>query len=229
MTGTADFLTGDHMANQEPKEDGPRAPLLFLSYSQNRAGSPRQREYAHDLFRDLSTHISELVGMPTGVDAGFIDRSMGGGERWTPALLSAVGRCQVFVPLVSPLLAASKWCGMEWHAFSRRKTVDDDGKPVADSTCILPVIWVPRARRNLPAVVNQVQSFTPNLPFEDVEQYEANGLYGLRAMGERGRPAFDAVIWRLAQRVVALHQAYQVEPWEPTNRNELVNVFRGNA
>jgi hypothetical protein len=219
------------MARRGRNEDDPRIPLFFVSYSQVRpnpqaATDPADyKELALDLFNDLSVHVSELAGRPTGADSGFIDRSLGGGERWTPALLKAAGSCQVFIPLVSPLFTFSEWCGMEWDAFSRRRAVAREAPRTDQATAILPVIWVPTAVKNLPRVVSEIQMFSPGgLERSDITRYAREGLYGLRAMG--GHSTYNAVVWRLAQRVMEIHQTHWVEPWIPKGTDELRNVFK---
>jgi hypothetical protein len=83
----------------------PAAPLFFLSYahSQRRESNP----YVARLFDDLSMHVNEMVPYGNRGDPGFMDRSMGGGERWSRELLTAAGTCQVFVALISGPYVAS--------------------------------------------------------------------------------------------------------------------------
>lgn len=208
----------------------PRAPLFFLSYAHTPDGrrGPAALEphtFVRRLFEDLSVHVGELVGRPAGADPGFMDLSMSGGERWTTELLTAAGTCQVFVPLVSRSLLRSTWCGMEWHAFSRRKVVPREGRPSGHETGIVPVTWLATDPGPLPTVVGDIQRFSPtNLPDPQiVRQYQREGVYGLLTMQMEN--AYRAVVWRLAQRVVAVHRDYRVEPLIPPSAAELRNVF----
>ncbi len=209
-----------------------RAPLFFLSYghveisTRSPAPTPDPNRYALRLFHDLSMHVSLLVGRAAGADPGFMDRSLAGGERWTPELLRAAGTCQVFVPLISSALLNSQWCAMEWDAFSRRKIVRRDGRPDHESG-IVPVVWSPTESDSLPAVVRDVQRFSPvGLPDPIAAEYHRDGLYGLLAMS---LPQYDqyyaAVVWRLAQRVVAVYRSHWVEEGIPVDPGELRNVF----
>lgn len=208
----------------------PRAPLFFLSYAHTHEArrnpvSLEPNTFVRRLFEDLSTHVGELVGRPTGADPGFMDSSMSGGERWTPELLTAAGTCQVFVPLISSSFLNSAWCAMEWHAFARRKIVRRQDGASAHETAIVPVTWSPTNGSPLPPIVGDIQRFSPtNMPDPQIAaQYHREGVYGLLAM--RLENAYRAVVWRLAQRVVAIHRAYWVTPQVPVAATELRNVF----
>ncbi|MFC0006264.1 TIR-like protein FxsC [Micromonospora siamensis] len=206
-----------------------RAPLFFLSYSRPpfRRSTPGATDPVLRFFEDLSVHVSELVGPETGVDAGFMDSAMTGGERWTPELLRAAGTCQVFVPLLSSALIGSAWCGMEWDAFSRRRLVPQGGGGPGHATAIVPVTWSPTDDARLPRVVRDIQRFSPTpMPDPDiVRQYEREGVYGLLTM--RMENAYQAVAWRLAQRIVEIHRSFRVEPRVPAGFGELRNLFAG--
>ncbi|MGC5017731.1 TIR-like protein FxsC [Micromonospora sp. DT47] len=206
---------------------GTRAPLFFLSYSRSpaRRATGNPAEYVSRFYDDLSVHVSELVGPVTGVDPGFMDSTIAGGERWTPELLQAAGTCQVFVPLLSSALLRSAWCGREWDAFSRRRIAPRHGAASAHETAIVPVTWSPTDGAPLPRVVRDIQRFSPAaMPDPDIAvQYQREGVYGLLTMQMEN--AYRAVVWRLAQRIVAIHRSYLVEPLVPTGVDELCNRF----
>ncbi|MET7880442.1 TIR-like protein FxsC [Micromonospora profundi] len=203
------------------------APLFFLSHSRARVSwaTGKPPDYVSRLFEDLSVHVSELVGPVTGVDPGFLDSSIAGGELWNPELLQAAGTCQVFVPLVSSALLSSEWCGREWDAFSRRRIVPRHSSASAHETAIVPVTWSPTNGTPLPRVLRDIQRFSPTaMPDPAIaERYQRNGVYGLLTMG--WEPEYRAVVWRLAQRIVAIHRSYLVEPWVPASVDELSNRF----
>lgn len=209
----------------------PGAPLFFLSYAhatehRRTLSAPRDANAnVQRLFHDLSDHVSELVGRPTGADPGFMDSAMGGGQRWTPELLAAAGRCQVFIPLISRSLIGSSWCGMEWDAFSRRRIVKRASGIADHETGIVPVTWSPLGAYPLPRAVRDIQRFHPaSLPEGHIAaQYQQEGLYGLLAM--RMEAAYQAVVWRLAQHVVNIYYRQWVEPHVPGGPDELRNVF----
>lgn len=210
----------------------PDAPLFFLSYAhaaehRKTPAAPREANVkVQQFFLDLSEHVSELVGRPAGADPGFMDSTMGGGQRWSTELLDAAGRCQVFVPLISPSLLGSAWCGMEWDAFSRRQIVKHRAGSADHETGIVPVTWSPPdPNLPLPKVIREIQRFTPaKLPDPGIAaQYQREGVYGLLAM--RMEAAYQAVVWRLAQHIVSIHHRQWVEPLIPRGPHELRNVF----
>ena len=154
------------------------------------------------LFDDLSMHVDQLVGSPTGVDPGFMDRSMVGGTRWAPEVLAAAGTCHVFIPLISSGYVESRWCAKEWDVFSGRNVGRRPSDSSGNKTAILPVIWSPMLEDQLPPVVRELQFFLPQqLKDPDIAQrYLAEGVYGLLALNDEA--AYQAVVWRLARRIV---------------------------
>lgn len=208
----------------------PDAPLFFLSYAHAAgpravAAAPREANAkVQRFFVDLSEHVSELVGRSAGADPGFMDSTMSGGERWTPELLNAAGRCQVFVPLISPSLFTSTWCGMEWDAFSRRRVIRLRDGGAGHRTGIVPVTWSPTSA-DPPKVVRDIQRFHPaKLPDPAIAtQYQQEGVYGLLAMNME--TAYQMVVWRLAQHIVNIQSQLRVEPLVPKTEHELRNAF----
>jgi hypothetical protein len=208
----------------------PRTPLFFFSYAHS--GDLRSTGPAHEpnrqvikFFDDLSENVAELVSRTAGADPGFLDRSIPGGGKWTEELLHAVGTCQVFVALLSAPYLRSEWCGMEWYAFSQRKVVRSRESASDHQTSIIPVVWAPAPRETFPKAVRDVQRFSPTgLPDPDIAaQYKAEGVYGLLRM--QLEVSYQAVVWRLAQRIADLHYSHRVEP-RTFERGELRNIFR---
>jgi len=207
-----------------PEEVRPRGPLFFLSYAHaGRRGQPNRDVL--QFFEDLSQDVAELVGWPAGSDPGFLDRSMAGGTHWPAELLNAVGTCKVFVPLLSDPYVASRWCGMEWYAFSRRTVTRHAGNGGDSETGIIPVIWTPVPEDRLPSVIGDIERFSPRgLPDETLPgRYADDGVYGLMRLGHlmdcRG------IIWRLAQRIAEFHFGHEVAPLV-LGRDDLHDVFR---
>lgn len=211
----------------------PQGPIFFLSYA--RARAIRSPVGPHDvnrsvvrLFDDLSMHVDQLVGSPTGVDLGFMDRSMESGTRWASEVLVAAGTCHVFIPLISSGYVESTWCAMEWDAFSRRNVVRRLPDSSGSKTAILPVTWSPMLEDQLPPAVRELQFFLPQqLTDPDIAQrYLAEGVYGLLALNDEA--AYQAVAWRLARGVVDTYHACRVEPKIPTDPRQLRGSFRGD-
>lgn len=207
--------------SSEPVTADAGAPVFFLSYARRHPRLPEAprdlNNEALQLYVELSKHVYELLGLPAGCDAGFMDGEMDGGQEWSRELAHAVGHCQVFVPLVSPHYLSSKWCAREWSAFTRRRRRPRPGaRPSAGDTPIIPVLWSFVETEQLPAEIKEVQLFTPaRLPQRDIAAlYREEGLYGLLNLGDVGKQAYDAVVWRLAQKIVAAYGLHYVEPEE---------------
>jgi TIR domain len=199
-----------------PDEIDPRSPLFFLSYAHSaeirqHRGNRHERNWRFaKFFDDLSENVAELVSRPAGSDPGYMDRSIPDGERWTPELLTAIGTCQVFVALLSPPYFESRWCGLEWHAFSQRRVTSRSPGRASSQTAIVPVIWAPIREQDVPAAVGQIQMFYPRgAPNADLAaQYESNGIVGLLQVSD---VAYQTVVWLLALRIADLHYNHRVE------------------
>lgn len=206
-----------------------RAPVFFLSYAHVGRG---QQSLLAGFFDDLSENVAQLVSRPPGVDPGYmgyVDRSMIGGNLWAPELLQAIGTCQVFVALLSASYFASAWCGQEWFAFSRRKVVriSDNGPEL--QSAVIPVVWAaPLPPDQTPAVVADVQRFSPSglSNIDDVSRrYQAEGVFGLL---KTRKEFYDTVVWKLAQRIAEIYYNYYVES-RVLKQRELRNIFRGEG
>ena len=180
------------------------------------------------LFDDLSRHVDELMGCPTGVDPGFLDRSMEAGTKWAPEVLAAVGTCHVFISLISSGYLKSKWCAMEWDAFSQRKVDRRSSVSSESETAILPVIWSPM-QEEFPATVRELQLFRPRQLKDPgiAQSYLDEGVYGLLTLEEKA--AYQAVAWRLAQQIVHSFHTYDVERRIPTDLQQLRKSFRSDG
>jgi TIR domain len=220
------------MTEHAERDDAdPRQPLFFLSYAHSGTGrrsqGPRHEanRYFIKFFDDLSENVAELVARQTGSDPGFMDRAIPDGGRWNRELLNALGRCQVFVALLSVRYVTSSWCGREWHGFSQRRVIPLAGPASGEPTGIIPVSWAPVPVGRLPKVIRDVQHFSPTgLPDPDITaQYEAEGVYGLLQL--RLEDAYQAVVWRLAQRIADFHHNHRVES-ATFDGTELRDIFR---
>ena len=222
-------------AGPEPAggSNDPRGTIFFLSYARawpirSQAGPQDVNRFVVRLFDDLSMHVDQLLGSPTGVDAGFMDRSMEGGTRWAPEVLEAAGTCHVFIPLISSSYVESKWCAMEWDAFWRRNVIRRPSDSSGNKTAILPVKWSPMREDQLPPAVRELQFFLPQqLTDPDIAQrYLVDGVYGLLAQDHK--TDYQAVAWCLARGIVDAYHAYHVEPMIPTDPGQLSESFRGD-
>ena len=193
-----------------------RGSPFFLSYArawENSAGDPD--EYVKTFFDDLSDNVGVLTGLPPDVPVGFMDQNMRGGMWWTDELMRAVGTCQVLVALLSAAYLKSRWCRMEWHAFSRRiaREREDRDAPL-NQGCIIPVLWAPLPA-SLPAHISARQIFSPaREPNRRVPaQYRENGIFGLMRMGEP-KNSYEITTWQLAKLIANIYHSQVLEQHE---------------
>jgi hypothetical protein len=211
----------------------PAAPVFFVSYSGARAfSSASDRNFVRQFFDEVSETVSELLVLPTGQAPGFLDAQLDGGDRWEQKILNAVGRCQFFVPLISPRFLASDWCRFEWETFARRRvrrrTRSPHGPGPAEQTAIIPVSWTAIPISQLPTTITDVQAFTLHDNDRVVrESYRQDGLFGLFRMDLRR--SYQVVAYRLARRIVDVVQEYEVLPLVPPDTSGLGKTFREDS
>jgi hypothetical protein len=206
----------------------PPPPLFFISYARTGSGAAHvpQREMHQQVikfFEDLSDQVVGLTARRPGADPGFMDRSIRTGMHWSGELLHALGTCQVFVALLCGPYTTSEWCGMEWHAFSRRKVTDATGAP--GPSPIVPVIWAPYPDRLTPGVIRAAQRFSPGaVPnaniLADYEEYGVSGLLWIKQ-----DDSYRVVVWRLAKHIADFCHSYHVEP-KTLHKDSLRNIFQ---
>jgi hypothetical protein len=183
-------------------------PVFFLSHAHPSAAGA---EPVREMFQDLTEDLTQLLPLSTGHDPGFVDLEMRAGAAWREELRSAIGSCQVFVPLLSASYLDSSYWHAEWDTFARRRVYGRADGYRVDTSAILPVLWTPVDRERVPSMVAAVARFTPTgLPDEYIEQYAEQGLYGMLDAG-RG-DAYRSVVWRLARAIQVLFARNWVEP-----------------
>ena len=204
---------------------------FFLSYalpesSQEGDIQAAPTRWIRTFFKDLSEDVALMLPIVRSRDPGYLDlaESLRPGEPWRPELLSGLGTCQVFVPLLSTPYFSSTSCGMEWYAFSQRRVVSRvSGRPGGQSP-IIPVLWSPVSDADVPAAVRTMQRFSPNDPSDcDLNAiYVENGIEGLLRMEMDA--AYRKIIWKLARRISELAAKVHVESL-PFNIGELRDAF----
>jgi FxsC-like protein len=125
-------------------------PYFFLSYAHDDADS-----YFIKFYEDLCNEVAAVTTRDkAGVD--FRDSSgIGLGRQWRAELIEALRTCECFVPLLSPRLLASSYCGKEWQLFQDRLGASQPpgaGRP----SRLLPVLWRP-LERDPPEVFREYQ------------------------------------------------------------------------
>jgi hypothetical protein len=200
-------------------------PLFFLSYA--RLGQGESDRAVTEFFNDLSRDVKVLVSRRPGADPGFMDRSIRSGQRWTDELLWAIGNCDVFVPLLCLPYTSSRWCGMEWYAFSHRKGSSEAAH--SQPAAIIPIIWAPFSEAQMSPAIGKVQRFSPGDMLGDNVQaeYEQHGVSGL--MWLMRTVPYRWVVWRLALEIARYHIDYdQSVIRRKLSEPDLHDAFREN-
>lgn len=207
---------------------------FFLSYAHAEDGPSSAGEAHHSdqlaerFYFDLRENVGQLISRRTGADLGFMDTRIQGGMRWTDELLHAAGTCQMLIALLSAPYLSSKWCGMEWCAFSRRSVQRPPGtKSFRREGWIIPVRWAP-VPFPLPAPVSEDMIFSPaSKPDPDLPaQYRADGVFGLLRMGQED--SYQIIAWQLAKRISSVYHNQRLRS-RRFRLEDLENVFQEAA
>jgi hypothetical protein len=190
--------------------------VFFVSYARVRdlrlpTPAADRDEYVLRFFSDLSLNVNELLSPPVGVDPGFMDRTISGGDRWRSELIEAAMTCQVFVPLLSPSYLRSQWCKRELELFSARRVIARDTGAPGHVSAIVPVLWVPTELSTMPIEIQAIQRFAPEglAKPQIAAEYLGNGIYGL--LRTQQEEAYQHVVWRLSMRIRDICLRYHVE------------------
>jgi hypothetical protein len=202
-------------------ESAPSGPYFFLSHASHRqslAGTGDVDGEVVDFFHLVSSHLQNLTTIPADQPPGYLDTLFKVGTVWRDSLRAALSTCRVFVPLYSPRLFASEWCGWEWDAFRRRQAAHARDTGQDEVSAILPVLWTGVRRADLPACA-------AGLPIglgagDDV--YRAHGVYGLMMTDPS---AYERVALRVAQEIVNVGEASRLPPCRPDVFANPRNVF----
>jgi len=207
-------------------QHGSLEPIFFLSYAHARPvrGDDQRDPNRHfaRFFFDLSEDLNQMIYRETGADAGAIDQTMDGSERWTEKLLQDLGTCRAFVALTSPPYFKRPWCGMEWGVFDRRVALSGDSP--SPKTGLFPVRWTRTDHRTWPQRCAAVQEFSPNVGRAGT-LYRERGLYGLLQGGPQ--EVYREVVLQLAQQIAEFCDSTEIQPLDltPADVPTLPNVF----
>jgi hypothetical protein len=167
-------------------------PLFFVSYAHDFG---EDDEYVRQFHVDLSRDVRLHSGLRDD-RLGFCDTSLQAGDRWSPALVDALRKCQVFLALCSPTYFNRPSCGKEWTIFARRLAAAPDAGPGGSAGSLLPLFWVPMT---MPAVAAPYQyrdrAFGP--------AYQEQGLRDLIRL-TLNRDHYRSFVTALARRVLEL-------------------------
>lgn len=211
-----------------PKHPDPVAPVFFVSHATAHDGADGPTEpntVFAEFVRALDEDLNHMMARRAGANPGFIDRRLRAGSNWEREILSAIGTCQVLVALISEPFSKSMWCGMEWHAFTSRRTWRrSDGALMEESQCALPVLWTVNPADEYPPTISRHQRFRPRPTSQSPldQLYLREGIYG---MYRAEYDAYRSTVWRIAQEIQQLVGQYWVEPLVPADSSSLINVF----
>ena len=185
------------------------APYFFLSYARHhrstgeRPGDVQNPGDAQDpdrwtlrFFDDLTFEVTELTTLERGAQPGFMDREVRVGQHWRQRISEALAVCRVFVPLYTPRYFSSLSCASEWYLFQARQSAHElifGTRPEA----IIPVLWLPMADTELPAVARALQFDHRSLG----EAYARLGFLQLIRLA-RYQDEYQLAIHALARQVV---------------------------
>jgi hypothetical protein len=207
----------------EAAADGrPGHSYFFMSYARVPSADSRARDpdsLVVDFHQQLCQHILQLTAHDGAAPAGFLDRRLRIGSEWEYHLKLALATCQVFVPVYTQRYFSSEWCGKEWDAFERRQDLQRRTRAYTVNA-IVPVLWLPPSRLDLPPVAEAVQYTHIDLG----RPYLEKGLYGLLAEGFTQR--YRRAVWGIAQTIVEVAQRSRLEPCDVSYFDDLRNVFR---
>jgi FxsC-like protein len=182
-------------------------PYFFLSYARTPRpdrNSPADPDFwVHKLYEDLYDEVLQLISSP---NAGFMDREIRLGARWSEELTTALATCQVFVPLYSPRYFASENCGKEWYAFSKR-VLDQRAATPETRMAIVPALWVPVREESLPEVAKAIQFNHHSLG----DRYGRVGFSGIIKLS-RFNDDYVMAVQGLARRIVEVADRTQIRP-----------------
>ncbi|MGW1816773.1 TIR-like protein FxsC [Streptomyces sp. NPDC002125] len=200
------------------------SPYFFLSYAHTPGfgGGTRPTDMGVErFFRDLCGHVMAMTGLPADSPVGFMDREMYPGESWSERLSEMLAECRVFVPLYSPRYFTSEMCGREWHAFEQRTIHHRATRSnQTGESSIVPALWVPVARSQLPPAAAGLQFTHPSLG----ERYARDGLYGLIQL-RRHAEEYERVVYEIAKRIVSVAETVKLTPGRPIDLDLVPSAF----
>jgi hypothetical protein len=116
------------------KEAAAMACDIFVSYAHRDNRTSKGGE-------GFISRLTELVRIRSEQKYGFdidlfSDEGLASGTLWEPTLYEQLDTCRVFLPIISPSWANSRWAGKEWDAVWKRVKQD---RSLGNQTRIIPV------------------------------------------------------------------------------------------
>ncbi|HEX3955521.1 MAG TPA: TIR-like protein FxsC [Trebonia sp.] len=193
---------------------------FFLSYAHSDplAGYPDANpdKLVAEFFGDLADAVRR-ASPRRSFAPGFYDQEIPVAADWKVSLTRALSTAQVFVPLYSPGYLAKSLPGREWESFRTR--MEDMGLPDPQQR-FAPVLWTPLGEAQGPvAGLEEALALGADHP-----AYAENGLRMLLKIGWY-RDSYEAVVRRLAERIVMLAEFSPIQPHEVQDIDEMTSPF----
>jgi hypothetical protein len=171
-------------------------------------------------FDNLCKTVAAEVGRNED-DVAFRDiTNIGLGGEWAPRLIHALSTCQCFVPVLTPRLINSSFCGYEWQAFQNRLNTAQppaSGRP----SRLLPILWRPFDLESSPQVIKDHQykhgAFGPT--------YASGGLVML-AQQKKFEDDYRDFLLKFARMMKEAVKSAPLPPFTgPLDRDAIPNAF----
>jgi FxsC-like protein len=203
-----------------PGERAGDRPYFFFSYARtprsDRNSSVHPDFWVNKLYDDLYYEVLQLIRSPI---AGFMDREIRLGMKWSRELTTALATCRVFVPLYSPRYFASENCGKEWYAFSKR-VLDQRARQPDTEMAIVPALWVPVGEDSLPDVAKDIQFNHHGLG----DRYGRVGFSGIIKL-DRFTDDYILAVQGLARRIVEVADKTNIDLGRHTDYDTSESAF----
>jgi FxsC-like protein len=182
---------------------------FFFSYTRS-DNSP----YLKRFFKDLSTEVCMLRGLPPTAEVGFFDQQdLELGEDWDRGLVEALQSARTMVAIASPSYWKSEYCGREWALFQARLALATP-RGEKPPPLLKPVMWYPFRIDGLPTAVTRGQ-----LKFGDPQAvHNQQGLRYMLKQPREQKSAYNKLVDALAKEIVEAADAHQVPSLRPLPR-----------
>ena len=197
---------------------GEYSTYFVVSYARSSAiaENPDADRWVCTFFDDLEDEVKRHASSRSASIHGFFDQRIPPDSDWKESLSHALGRAQVFVPLLSDGYFKRSLPGREWACYLRRLELAGQPDPELRFT---PVIWTP------PPGISDVPVLRKALDLgRDVPGYAENGLWPMLKI-KSYRDSYRTVVRLLAKEIVTIAEESPIRPSEVPDIDEMSNAF----
>lgn len=167
-------------------------------------------------FEDLEDEVKRFASSRSAAIHGFFDQRIPPDSDWKESLSRALGRAQVFVPLLSDGYFKRSRPSREWACYRRR--LELAGQPDPDLR-FAPVLWTP------PPGISDVPGFRKALDLgRHVPGYAENGIWPMLKI-KSYRDSYQRLVNLLARKIVTIAEESPIRPSEVPDIDEMSNAF----